>query len=481
MTQGHVALGSAALPPSVVPGAVPGPRPAPLRGTGGGSRRLAPAGPALRMVGLAGWMPLVVPHRRRTDRGRLLGRHRPPRALDGGPRARRTAAPLARPPCTSRWVATTAPTVRLPDSASTAAASRSPHRTAAIGSGPIPAVRSASTGRPAASRTWPATRCSSRTTFRAACPGWCSTTGPLPTWSLSVTPHLVDDAEGPDRRRRHLTRCRSGATSRSGSASRCPPTPPRRGARRLDAVLPWFAHDALVHYLSPRGLEQYTGGAWGTRDVCQGPVGVLLAARRAPRRCATCCSVAARAERPRRLAAVLRLPTARLASGTSSDSHGDVVYWPLLALGDYLLRHRRRARSLDDAVPFVGDRRAHRAGAAARPPRPRPGRDRGRRVPGTPLPAYGHGDWNDSLQPADPALARADSVSTWTVVLQAQALSSLADGLRDPRTPRPTSRAGPGGPAHRRRRRRRAARGLLVDGVLAGLRAADETAGSSSR
>ena len=33
---------------------------------------------------------------------------------------------------------------------------------------------------------------------------------------------------------------------------------------------PWFTHNALVHYLSPRGLEQYSGGGWGTRDVCQG-------------------------------------------------------------------------------------------------------------------------------------------------------------------------------------------------------------------
>ena len=32
----------------------------------------------------------------------------------------------------------------------------------------------------------------------------------------------------------------------------------------------------MVHYLSPRGLEQYTGGGWGTRDVSQGPVALLL-------------------------------------------------------------------------------------------------------------------------------------------------------------------------------------------------------------
>ena len=36
---------------------------------------------------------------------------------------------------------------------------------------------------------------------------------------------------------------------------------------RIDTVLPWFTQNALVHYLSPRGLEQFSGGAWGTRDV----------------------------------------------------------------------------------------------------------------------------------------------------------------------------------------------------------------------
>ena len=48
-------------------------------------------------------------------------------------------------------------------------------------------------------------------------------------------------------------------------------------AQRLAEALPWFAHNAWVHYLAPRGLEQYSGGGWGTRDVCQGPVELLLA------------------------------------------------------------------------------------------------------------------------------------------------------------------------------------------------------------
>ncbi len=50
-------------------------------------------------------------------------------------------------------------------------------------------------------------------------------------------------------------------------------------------------------------------------------------------------------------------------------------------------------------------------------------------MPDTPLPAYGHGDWNDSLQPADPDLA-ARLCSTWTATLQVQALRTLAGSLR---------------------------------------------------
>ena len=48
-------------------------------------------------------------------------------------------------------------------------------------------------------------------------------------------------------------------------------------AEALDTTFPWLAHDAMIHLTVPHGLEQYTGAAWGTRDVCQGPVEFLLA------------------------------------------------------------------------------------------------------------------------------------------------------------------------------------------------------------
>ena len=47
-------------------------------------------------------------------------------------------------------------------------------------------------------------------------------------------------------------------------------------ARAVDTIFPWLAHDAMIHLTAPHGLEQYTGGAWGTRDVCQGPIELLL-------------------------------------------------------------------------------------------------------------------------------------------------------------------------------------------------------------
>ena len=49
-------------------------------------------------------------------------------------------------------------------------------------------------------------------------------------------------------------------------------------------------------------------------------------------------------------------------------------------------------------------------------------------IPGTHLAAYWHGDWNDALQPAQPAL-RERLCSAWTVTLHHQTLCSLAQAL----------------------------------------------------
>lgn len=195
---------------------------------------------------------------------------------------------------------------------------------------------------------------------------------------------------------------------------------------RIDTALPWFTQNALVHYLSPRGLEQFSGGAWGTRDVCQGPVGLLTALGRDE-------------EQRDVLLRIFRAQNARgdwpqafdflppLAAGGQHDAHGDVLYWPVLAVGDYL-RSTGDSSLLSEGLPFVGDDGLTAPASVEDHLRRALDRIAEVRVPGSPLPAYGHGDWNDSLQPADPHLA-ARLVSTWTTVLLVTALRSLADGL----------------------------------------------------
>ena len=201
----------------------------------------------------------------------------------------------------------------------------------------------------------------------------------------------------------------------------------RARAEQLSAALPFFVHNALIHYLSPRGLEQFSGGAWGTRDISQGPVGLLTA-------------LGDQASVRDVLLRLFRAQNARgdwpqafdflppLPSSGQQDSHGDVVFWPVLAAGDYL-RTTADASLLDERLPFVGDDGLTADASVAEHLRRAVSRITECTVPGSPLPAYGHGDWNDSLQPADPALA-ARLVSTWTAVLQTQALRTLGEGLR---------------------------------------------------
>ncbi len=204
-----------------------------------------------------------------------------------------------------------------------------------------------------------------------------------------------------------------------------PPASPLAGAvQRLADSLPWLLHNALVHYLAPRGLEQYSGGGWGTRDVCQGPLELLLACgRTAPVRDLLLRTFAAQnpdGDWPQWFMFFERERAIR-----AGDAHGDIVFWPLLALARYLLASGDAAL-LDAPLPFHGGgapasvwQHAQQALVLTRQ----------RRIAGTHLAAYGHGDWNDALQPADPAL-RERLCSAWTVTLHHQMLLALAAALR---------------------------------------------------
>ena len=286
----------------------------------------------------------------------------------------------------------------------------------------------------------------------------CILSGLVEAFGLRIMGRLMPSASAPGG---------AGATAPGGEAllphwSIPPGAALGRDVQRLAEILPWYRHNALVHYLAPRGLEQYSGGGWGTRDVCQGPLEMLLALDRV--------------EPVRDL--LLRVFAAQNTDGDwpqwfmfferersirADDAHGDIVYWPLLGLARYLLasedaallEHSVPFHTPPDATPESGTLWQHVERALALVGQ--------RRIEGTQLAAYGHGDWNDSLQPADPEL-RERLCSAWTVTLHHEMQGTLARALRR------CGRAGVAGQLEREACLVRAdfQRLLVVDGVVTG-------------
>jgi len=187
-------------------------------------------------------------------------------------------------------------------------------------------------------------------------------------------------------------------------------------AGRLTDVLPWFAHDAWIHFTAPHGLEQYGGAAWGTRDVCQGPVEWLLATRRFDVVRSILLHVFEQQYETGSWPQWFMFEPFRFIQ--SVHSHGDIIFWPLMALCQYI-----EASSdfplLEEAVPYTDTTTfastQHREPVALHVERIL-SQYEARCIPGTALVNYGDGDWDDTLQPADPSL-KSRMVSAWTVAL----------------------------------------------------------------
>ncbi len=204
----------------------------------------------------------------------------------------------------------------------------------------------------------------------------------------------------------------------------------RADAEAVDTVFPWLAHDAMVHLTAPHGLEQYTGGAWGVRDVCQGPLEYFLSL-----------------EHDEPAKAILRFLFAQqyekicdwpqwfmlepYSAIQSKEAHGDIIVWPLKALCDYLEATGDFA-FLDERVAWRREDNFEKT-AQADPIATHVDRliatVRSRFILGTSLIRYGNGDWNDSLQPVDPA-KHAWMTSSWTVALLYEQLRRYAEIVR---------------------------------------------------
>lgn len=193
-------------------------------------------------------------------------------------------------------------------------------------------------------------------------------------------------------------------------------------------ILPWYGMNALIHYLTPYGLEQFSGAAWGTRDVSQGPLEMLLAMQKYEE-----------AKQVLRIIFSNQDPDGgwpqwwmfdRYNDIRADSAHGDVIYWCLIAVCNYIIV-TGDLEFLDEKLPF------HQDGKEAKTGEKSLGEHINRLVkkvigefvPGTSLVQFGGGDWNDSLQPVSRDLARR-MISSWTVEMNFQAFSSYARVLQ---------------------------------------------------
>ncbi|MGR5063535.1 GH36-type glycosyl hydrolase domain-containing protein [Photobacterium sp. DNB22_13_2] len=201
-------------------------------------------------------------------------------------------------------------------------------------------------------------------------------------------------------------------------------------AQKLNDTMQWFTHNALVHYSTPHGLEQYSGAAWGTRDVSQGPFEFFMSMQRYDR-------------------VVDLLKTIyshqHIETGTwpqwfmfdkysniqQEDCHGDIVVWPLKAIADYItatgdldvLNIEVPYTSIEDGFAYTTEQYTLFAHVERQVKH-----IIDNLIPGTSLSCYGDGDWDDTLQPANQAL-RENMVSGWTIPLTLQALKTMGTAL----------------------------------------------------
>jgi cellobiose phosphorylase len=198
-------------------------------------------------------------------------------------------------------------------------------------------------------------------------------------------------------------------------------------AQSISEIIPWYLQNALIHFLNPRGLEQFSGGGWGTRDVCQGAVEFLLATKNF------------NAIRQILLFVFQQQnldgdwPQWFMLYGKDQfmrpdESHGDIVFWPLIALSEYI-KATSDVKFLEEIVTYFDDTEMNQSESIDLHIERAIQLIESRKILNTNLISFGKGDWNDSLQPINEDL-RSNLCSSWMVILNYQAYRNLLDIYR---------------------------------------------------
>ena len=209
---------------------------------------------------------------------------------------------------------------------------------------------------------------------------------------------------------------------------------------KMNVLVKWYTHNMLVHYLSPHGLEQYGGAAWGTRDVCQGPVEYFFAMNK-----------------PEIVRGILLTLYSnqfdddgnwpqwfmfdKFEETKADESHGDIIVWPLKVVSDYLAITNDYS-ILEEQLPYSSRETMKQTvikESLLQHIEKQIKYIEDNFLEDTFLSCYGDGDWDDTLQPANQELKK-NMASSWTVALTYQTLTLFtkvigkADGELSSRT-----------------------------------------------
>lgn len=202
-----------------------------------------------------------------------------------------------------------------------------------------------------------------------------------------------------------------------------------KNIEKINEIFWWYTHNAMVHYSTPRGLEQTGGAAWGTRDVCQGPIEYFLTTQHY--------------ELVREILVKI-FANQFYENGEwpqwfmfdeyemqQDDCHGDVVFWPIKAIGDYInmtadysiLDEKVMYKSLKNNKNIQDESILNHIKLAITSIEKRFLNDMA-------LISYGGGDWDDTLQPANKSL-KERLVSSWTMALAYQSIKQIGEILEN--------------------------------------------------
>jgi cellobiose phosphorylase len=183
-------------------------------------------------------------------------------------------------------------------------------------------------------------------------------------------------------------------------------------------ILPWFGMNALTHYLTPYGLEQFSGAAWGTRDVSQGPIDLLLHLGKYDEARQLLCTIFSNQHPDGGWSQWWMFDS--YAHIRAHEAHGDIIYWCIIALASYI-RITGDTDILNEELPYFDDKGpTHKKSPLKEHMERLISMITNSFIPDTAMVPFGGGDWNDSLQPVSEELAQR-MISSWTVQMNYQA------------------------------------------------------------